>query len=1015
MILAVTSILLQPCRSVGANRIEIYGRVLDPRGQPVANATLMVFDFSSSKTYFAYTDSLGFYRVEVPSVNPLGAPPEYIIYATHIDPRRKIPDYTIEVYPPNPYDGKSRIRRNSEVDLTLYPAATLLLEGKPWYIEALGETLYYVFKLVDPTSLTLLKPTDGAIAIYGNPPYAYADEPDVRFLLGKLLNSSIVVLPADTPTILEVEIGFRTGVKVETVRFLFGSKGKKPFSLNQGETLGVNLEAASILFNVEHLRSKAKKVYEKLANALKDGFFTGGESEDLREALRLLEEAERRASLTPVNLKTIRFTLVEQAYYIIKGVEARIAYMYSTTEAQYLFYPWLLAFLALVFSSFLFDTDRPKIVCSILCYGFLLTLFILVYPTVESIFFKEMIVDTPIFKFKILNLHLFLVNSLFSFLFMFSTFYYAPRKFTGPEITGKASVREIFTAIVSIAKRNVKRRKIRGFFSIITVAILVFSFTTLTSISWVYGVKTVGIEPPSRQIEGVLVRRFPVGEDAPIDVLHFLSLSEVEGLADLMGEGSVIPKAQNIPSSRPILLLEASSGKAEVYGVIGVKPDLEDKITGLHSYLTGGNLEDETGSRIALTRSLARKLNVKVGDGLKVYDVTGVEAKFLGVFKIDALVEDDYFKSRDLDGSFLTPFREEEGEFVPVDPEAVVVLNYDTLLKFNLNSIGVSRVFIEISEGREASDLARVLAMRGYTTILFHEARAVVMYLDTVLEIKGVIEFLVPFTLVLLNTVAVFVQIAYERERELKTLATLGLTPGHIASLFILESMVIGLVGGGLGYLSGLGAYRLISLLGEQWQIGVREKLEWYWSIVGIAIALLVTLLSAVKSAFDAAMKVTPSMVRRVKLKPEERIEREKRILRAFEEREFTMPVRVRRRELEFFEAFLVDTLRSMKITLTERVDNLRINRSQPAKPEEPIPEERIEFRYMFTEKSEVYEVYCTIMLSYISDLETYRVVLKCKPSRPGIPQYALEYTARTMRRLMLEWIRSKERIIGNL
>jgi hypothetical protein len=80
-----------------------------------------------------------------------------------------------------------------------------------------------------------------------------------------------------------------------------------------------------------------------------------------------------------------------------------------------------------------------------------------------------------------------------------------------------------------------------------------------------------------------------------------------------------------------------------------------------------------------------------------------------------------------------------------------------------------------------------------------------------------------------------------------------------------------------------------------------------------------------------------------------------------------------------------------------------------------PISEEVIEFVYRFTEKGETYEVLCRLTLLYRRDSRDYSVILKCKPTYPGMPYYTLEYTAKTIRRIVLEWVRVKERIIGSV
>ncbi|MEM2739736.1 MAG: FtsX-like permease family protein [Candidatus Bathyarchaeia archaeon] len=1016
VILASTSTVNPICLQQGGSGIRVEGRILDDKGSPIANSTVIALDFSSFRRYYTYSDGYGCYELILPAENPLGAPPEYILYATHIDLETGLPDYTIGIYPSNPYDHKSRIKRSLEIDFKLYPAAIVRVEGSPWYIEFLEEPLYYVVELIDPSTLTAISLAN-TIVIYGKPPYAYSDKPDVRFLIGYTIDPGIVVVPGCMNILLRVEAGFRREMRFKTIEYMYRFMGEHPFNLPIGSIVSINLDEVFTRFNLDYLKSEAVRVHSKLVEAMDDGFFVGGELHDLNKALEMVGEAEEklRTIASYDELKNLRFALVEPAYYIVRSVENRIGYMYITAETQYIFFPWVLSLFSLIFAFFLFDEDKPKIVWSIVAYFILILFFLAVYPTAYKILSKNAILEIlDLLRLEVSNTWLLTLSSITSFIVLSFIFLYAPRKQFGVEVTGRASVREIFAAIASIAKRNVKRRKIRGFFSIVTVAILVFSFTTLTSIAWVYGLTTIDVKPPARQVEGILVRRTPANIESPTVATHLMTKPEVEGIMDILGGGGVAVKAQNIPSSTPILILKTGYGEAEVYGVIGL--DLDDKATDVSSYISRRATGLEWNDTVAVSDSLARKLGVGIGGFVDLYLVKAAEAVHIGRYPVGAIVRDEYFRASDIDGSRIAPLRLKEGELKPVEPEEVLIIPYRMALEIDPGRIQVARICIDIPvEDRRVQDAIRVLAMKGYTVFQFHAGRAKATYIDMVLEVRGIIEFLVPFTLVLLNTLSVFVQIAYERERELKILATLGLTPGHIAALFILESMVMGAVGGGVGYLSGLGAYKLISLLGEQWQIGVREKLEWYWSIIGLAVALSVTFLSAVKSAFEAAAKVTPSMVRRVKLKPEERIEREKAMLRAYDEHSFIMPVKVRGNELVFFEGYILDTLKSMRSLFMESVSDIKVYREEPKSEDQPILEESIEFRYRFTEETETYEVVCRLNLLYRRDSKDYSVILKCKPTHPGMPYYTLEYAARNARRMVLEWIRVRDRIVGSI
>ena len=74
-----------------------------------------------------------------------------------------------------------------------------------------------------------------------------------------------------------------------------------------------------------------------------------------------------------------------------------------------------------------------------------------------------------------------------------------------------------------------------------------------------------------------------------------------------------------------------------------------------------------------------------------------------------------------------------------------------------------------------------------------------------------------------LNVSMVMMNSVYERRKEIRTLSMVGLNPTHIGLIFVAEAIILGMVGGSLGYLAGLGFYRVMVLFGQE--LMVREKL----------------------------------------------------------------------------------------------------------------------------------------------------------------------------------------------
>jgi len=87
-----------------------------------------------------------------------------------------------------------------------------------------------------------------------------------------------------------------------------------------------------------------------------------------------------------------------------------------------------------------------------------------------------------------------------------------------------------------------------------------------------------------------------------------------------------------------------------------------------------------------------------------------------------------------------------------------------------------------------------------------------------------------------------------------------GLNPTHITFLFVAEALIIGIIGGGMGYLLGLSLYRLMPLISSG--IVVRQKISAGWCLASLSIAMAAVLVGALV-ALQSSVDITPSARRR--------------------------------------------------------------------------------------------------------------------------------------------------------
>lgn len=1018
------SVFVSPSYAFQGTTLNIYGFVKDYRGIPIPNATLVILDWTTLQYRLCSTDAKGYYSLEVPHIDYYGTH-QYIVYALHFDNNGTI-DYVPAVYPTNLYDPYARITTSREVSFQLFPGASITVKGSLWYVLSSQVPRWYTLEVIDATTGGSYI-FENSIPVFGNPPYRYGIGCDVRFIPQSLINRQTVVIPADKPTYILVKAEFfndRTN-RFQTVSFLIGSE-EGAFTLRKGERATMDISVYSATFNLEVLLGLVKEIEGKITEAERVGFFVGGERDDLRKIGMTLSRAQ--ANLPPVNpnpdedtLRQTRFLLLEKSYNDLKLLERRVdpntGDMYVISQSHSVFFPPFFAVFAVILASFLFENNRRKIATSMIIYPLMIVGLYFVYPGVKVIFNTEVVIGIKgfwtvsiqggIFFFSIVILAI--IASLLAF-FLF------PKVYREPIVEGRAPLTSVLSTIFSIGKRNVKRRKLRSSLAIIAIMILITGFTALTSLSWIYGLVKETPKPVNTSAAGVLIMKIPSNETRPHLRSQLFNSLENASLFDY-GALSLVPKVENIPSPDPVLFVKASKSAAQplpIYGVLGIAPSLEEGLTGLGRFIIGGELRDDDEEGVVMSRKLADALGVRIGGTIEVYrsDMSVVKN-----FTLRAFLEDGFFESLDLDGNSLPPSKLKGSDIVKTNQTETLLFTPKAALKIyeeEKSGIGISRIFVKLSSTSEEtlSEFAQAMVHKGYTAWVFRNGMATKYYIGSVFKVEGLEQFLIPFVLVVLNVSLVMMNLLHERAKEVSILSMVGLNPGHIATVFMAESIVMGLVGGGLGYFLGLGMYRLMSFLSPESQIAVREKLEWYWGVVSIAIALLVAVVSAIRPAIKAAMLATPSMVRKMKVTQEERLKRDKEIFKVYLGREFGLPIRVHEREEPFFSSYLTDRLRELMTGLYDRVEEFSLDEQVLA---DGTRVKRFLFNYIIIEGRNQYTTVNEIIARKKPQTDFYTLSLLSKPKSPGLPEHITETTLTLVKDLVLDWDREKGRIIGKI
>jgi hypothetical protein len=541
---------------------------------------------------------------------------------------------------------------------------------------------------------------------------------------------------------------------------------------------------------------------------------------------------------------------------------------------------------------------------------------------------------------------------------------------------------------------------------------LIMVLTAFTSFSRIQGVVIEGPDSTAVQLNGCLLEKIPFNDTKVLTVERFFVEGELEALRAYGAERFLI-RVDNVPLNSSIIRLRTSTGrKADLYGVLGLTSETAE-VFGLNAYLPVGFFTKSMA--VALTESLAGMLGVRPGDTVQVSRLSGGVEVNTWNFTLVGYVNEAVLEANDINGKPIAPYKlTGEGVYAPVNATEFAVFNAWEILSLTSQEgeviglsdmIGIPSVFIPMNDENALKEFANRMAFREYYAWVFFNGRVSRIYMGEKWEIKGFIELLVPAALVFLNVFMVMVNLIYERRREMVLLAALGLNPAHIASVFLAESIVMGLIGGGIGYYAGLGAYRIMNFLGPAGQIGVREKLEWYWGVIGLALSITVSVLSAVVPAIRAAVMATPSLTRKIKIPEVERAKREEKIFKVYHERSIAMPIRVQIAEKPFFTAFVTDRLKDVS-GMIERVENISLE-------EEILADNTEVFRIRFTHTYREYATVNELRATRPPSSDSFNIVLLSKPKEPGMSEKTIDVTVNLMREILKDWDRYKKAILS--
>ncbi|HOF61945.1 MAG TPA: FtsX-like permease family protein [Candidatus Latescibacteria bacterium] len=433
-------------------------------------------------------------------------------------------------------------------------------------------------------------------------------------------------------------------------------------------------------------------------------------------------------------------------------------------------------------------------------------------------------------------------------------------------------------AAIALGINNLRKRPMRTGLTAVTIAILTFSVLSFTSV--VTELKFYKIKrdnPPA--YDGMLVRDrnwFGLQES----VLDYVQTA-------FRGKALITPRSWYMAQMKADKAFidfrnPANDKRSFASGILGVEAD-EAKVTALDKALVAGRWFAPGERGVCILPSRMAELA-----GVTAADVGTAKLEMLGrVWTVIGLVDEQGISRRpDLDAEILTPVdlvaeqqRQTEASaedptqmaeapiqtFTHIAPENVLILPHVDVMEMGgmLRSVAVSN-FAEPHE--MLSQIEGFMSRVALTTFVGHDNKVEVYSSLGATSLKGLSNLGVPIVVAALIVLNTMLGAVYDRKREIGIFATIGLTPFHIAALFIAEACVFAVIGAVWGYL--IGQVLAIALSQTSLLAGMSLNYSSLSAVASTLIVMATVVLSSLYPAKVAADSAVPDVTRRWSFPP---------------------------------------------------------------------------------------------------------------------------------------------------
>ncbi len=259
-----------------------------------------------------------------------------------------------------------------------------------------------------------------------------------------------------------------------------------------------------------------------------------------------------------------------------------------------------------------------------------------------------------------------------------------------------------------------------------------------------------------------------------------------------------------------VMLSSANTSTGSVLRGIDVKT--EEKVTDLKKYLIKGNLSglnNEKYNGIALGKVLAQNLGVSVGDRIRIMSPEGQITPFGVMPKVETFVVSGIIDSGmyNYDSTFSFISIKKAQSFLGLTP------NVATGIEVRLNKISSASLY--------AKKIDKILNKKGQASFYALSWEELNKNLFSAIRLEKLTMFIILSLIVLVaafNIISTLIMIVMEKRKDIAILKSIGASSKDIMIIFIMQGIIIGVIGTSLGLLAGFligyleKTYHIISL-----------------------------------------------------------------------------------------------------------------------------------------------------------------------------------------------------------